>query len=536
MKQGQRVVAAGLLVLFAIGGLMVANVIANDLASRRIAAALDHAIALLPPSVTVKYDRVSYSFLARRATLTGLELTSRAGGFSGSETIDRVEITGASWDLVERLEGLKAMPTLATRDLVLPVADHLVFSGVAAQAPNLRLSLAQLEVTGMRLRPWALFQPGVPTAGTVLQQMLAPPVVPEGPGGDAAALAQGLPLLRFAAAAALALEYDTAVETGLHDEITIPATADQPAQQRSVTLGRVETAGGVHGAAVGPVHYRDIGEGFGGASQVTIASLDAGGFDFHDAAERLVGGAPLSADLVNGIRIGDLVVAGVTGRVPSAGDFTIARIVIDGIGFGNGVLESAHAGIEQLHLGDAILARTPSAAAALRSLDLRGLTISAAIGYRWDIARQAITLDRTALRIDELGSLDVDARVDAVSPTQSLQELRDAAVVTQATLRYRDASFAGRLIAAGAAQAQIDPPAMRQRLIDIVQERAANLGSGPAVASLVGALADFIRAPGSLTVTMKPPVPLPLSDLLMQHDQDPQTLLDRLGVAASAGR
>ena len=66
--------------------------------------------------------------------------------------------------------------------------------------------------------------------------------------------------------------------------------------------------------------------------------------------------------------------------------------------------------------------------------------------------------------------------------------------------------------------------------------RALSLGSGPAFAEIVNAVTSFIQAPHSLSVVIKPPVALPISDLLMQQDQDPQKILDRLGVTVTANQ
>ena len=525
------VIAAGLVVLLAVVALQVAD----RIASRRIAAVLDHGIALLPPGIGAKYAGVSYSFLTRAVIVTGVSFTASSNGASGTETIDRIEVAGGSWELGNEMARLAATPTNLTRDTVLPVADVITLTGIRSQAPNLKLSLASVSVVGARLRPWALFQPGIPRPAEIIHQVTSPPHL-DGANDEAAALAQAIPLMRFGAAMILALDYDSAAETGLDEVFTIPGTADYVTQQRHISLARASLTGGLHGGRLGSVHDEGFLESFGGNNELSIASLDFAGGDLRAPAEQLVAGAALTRGLLDGLKIGDITVTGVTARLPVAGALTITRIGIDSLGFGHGVLESAHAGVEQLHLTDTVLARTPAAAAAMQSLDLHALTISAAVGYRWDVGHEAVTLDRTELRIDELGDLGFDGRVEGVSPSLDMQSLRDNAVVREGRVRYRDASLARRLIAASAVQAQTDIASMRERLVAAIQQRAATLGSGPAVANLVSALTDFIESPTSLTLTMKPPVPLPLSDLLMQRDQDPQTLLDRLGVTFVANQ
>ncbi len=532
MKVRTGAIAAATIVVLAVVALQVAD----RIASRRIASALDHGITLLPSQIGVKYAGVSYSFRTGVATITGLILTSNADGVVGTETIDRVDVSGASWDVGEAFARIQADPTTLTRDTVLPIADRVSLTGIHSQAPSFKLTFGNVTVTGIRLHPWALFQPGIPSMAAIIHQITGPPPNLEGPNGSTVAMAQAIPLLRFGAAMVLAFEYDSAVETGLEEDVTVAATADEPAQQRHFSLARTNLPDGLHNGVLGPASDEEFRESSGGNTVFSSAHLECAGFDFRAPAERIVAGAPITRDLADGLKIGDIALSGIAAQVPGFGLVTVTRIGLDGLGFGHGVLESAHAAIEQLHVTDAMLARTPAAAAAMQSLNLHALTISAALGFHWDVAQQSVTLDRTELRIDELGDLGFDGRVEGLSPALDMQSLRDHAVVREARIRYRDASLAGRLIAASAAQAQTDVASMRQNLIDAMQQRALSLGSGPAVANLVSAVTDFIQAPNSLSLTIKPPVPLPLSDLLMQHDQDPQTLLDRLGVTAVANQ
>lgn len=532
MKVRLVAIAAAIIVVLAV----VALPVADRIASRRLATALDHGILLLPSGIGAKYAGVSYSFRTGVATITGLTLTSNADGVVGTETIDRVEATGIAWDLGDEMARIQEAPATLTRDTVIPIAARVSLTGIHTVAPNLKLSLANVTVTGIRLHPWALFQPGIPSIAAIIHQVTSPPPDLEGPNASAAAMAQAIPLLRFGAAAVLAFEYDSATETGLEEDYTVAATADEPAQPRHFSLTRAHLGAGLHDGVFGAVTDENLRESSGGDTVFSVIHLDSAGFDFRAPAERIVAGAPITRDLVNGLKIGDITFSGVTARLPGLGPVTISRMGLDGIGFGHGAMESAHVAVEQLHVTDTMMTHAPAAVATLQSLDLHALTISAAIGFHWNVDQQSVALDRTELRIDELGDLGFEGRVDGFSPALDMQSLRDHAVVREARVRYRDASLVGRLIAAGAARSQTDVASMRQQLIDMLQERALSLGSGAEVAGLVSALTDFIRAPTSLTVAIKPTVPLPLSDLLMQHDQDPQTLLDRLGVTAVANQ
>ena len=532
MKVKTVAVAVGLVAVLAAGGLMLGNRIAGQ----RVAALADRGIALLPPGIEAKYQDISYSLLTGVATVTGLTLTSQYNGASGVETIDRIEIAGVPWSLGDQVAQIQTAPRTLTRDSVFRVADRVTISGIRSSAPKLKLILQKLAIAGIRVHPYALVQPAVPSVSEIIRQVTSPPPNLDGPNGGAVAVGQATKLLRFAAAAALALEYDNATETGLEEDVTIPATADEPEEQEHFSLARVDLPQGLHNAVIGPAYDQDLREAGSDHVQLGFAHFDLGGFDVRAPAERLVAGGSFSGALLDGLKVGDLAISGITAEIPAAGHVTISRIGIDGIDFGHEVLQAAHIAVDHMHLPEAALARTPASAAAMRELDVHALTISASGGYHWDVAHEAVTIDHTALTIDELGALDFEGQVEGVSPAIDLQRLENEIILRQARLHYRDASLAGRLIAASAARAQVDVPAMRQHLIDTVEMRALSLGSGPAFAEIVNAVTSFIQAPHSLSVAIKPPVALPISDLLMQQDQDPRKILDRLGVTVTANQ
>ncbi len=525
-------IAVGLVVIVTGGALMLGD----RIASQRVAALADRGIALLPPGIEAKYQGVSCSLLTDVATVTGLNLTSRYNGVTGTETIDRIEIAGVPWSLADQIALISTAPQILTRDTVFRLADRVTFTGIRAKTPKLDLRLQRLTIAGIRLHPYALVQPAVPTVLQIIKQVTLPPPNLDGANGEAVAIAQATTLLRFSAAVALALEYDNAAETGLEEDLTIPATPDESEEQQHFSLARADLPHGLHNGVIGPAYDEDFREAGSDHVQFGFKHLDLGGFDVHAPAERLVGGAAFSSALVEGLKVGNLSISGITAEIPTAGHVTISRIGVDGIDFGHGVLQAAHMGVEQLHLTEAAFTQTPATAAAMQNLGLHALTISASAGYRWDVEHQAVTFDRTALRIDELGELDFDGQVEGVSPAIDLQRLENEIVLREARVRYRDASLARRLIAASAAKAQVDVAAMRQHLIDTVELRALAFGSGPALTNVVSAVTSFIQAPNSLNVVIKPPVPLPISDLLMQQDEDPQKMLDRLGVTVLANQ
>ncbi|MFX6949599.1 hypothetical protein ABTH81_21195, partial [Acinetobacter baumannii] len=87
------------------------------------------------------------------------------------------------------------------------------------EAPNLKLFLENATISGIRLRPWSLFQPGIPSLAQIVHQITTPPPNLDGPNADAVATSQAIPLLRFGAALLLGFEYDSAAETGLDEEL-----------------------------------------------------------------------------------------------------------------------------------------------------------------------------------------------------------------------------------------------------------------------------------------------------------------------------
>ena len=515
---------------------------ANTYISHQIKAAIDQNIAELPAGVSAKYASVDYSLIGNKTSVTGLTLVFPYLGSTTTMTIARIDVVNGSATLGDSLARLAADRGLATKDMVLPVADKIEMSGLTAVSAKLNASVATAEADGIRLHPWSLFQPGVPSLAEELRVMSLPPVMFLPNDRDAVTLLTQFGgvagQLRLAAAVALAIDYDHASQESLKETVHIDATERVPATDVSISYGTIVAPDGFHQGLLGAADATNIEESLTGKFDVKFAQMHLGSFDFRDAAQQLVAGAPLSPALANNLKIGAITVSGITVQTPIAGTIPIGDIGFDSFAFVNGLPDSGHFAVHRLQLTNEQLGSVFQGAGTVRTLDqlgLHGLTYSAEIGFRWDLNRQSLVLDRTSVKIDELGSLALDARLDGIKPFAAVSDVTNTATLDRATIHYTDASFVNRSFDTIAKMRQLDPETLRTSIIAVIQARGAALGDDPAVVSLVAALTSFIQSPKYLTITAAPKTPVMLTDLPKLKDLAPPEIVGTLGLTAVAG-
>jgi hypothetical protein len=98
-------------------------------------------------------------------------------------------------------------------------------------------------------------------------------------------------------------------------------------------------------------------------------------------------------------------------------------------------------------------------------------------------------------------------------------------------LRYDDASLVDRLIRARAALTGRDVRAVREEMLRLVAAQRQALADKPALLASLDAIADFLRKPGSLTMTLTPPEPVALGTLITLSRTNPAAALDALGLS-----
>jgi hypothetical protein len=98
-------------------------------------------------------------------------------------------------------------------------------------------------------------------------------------------------------------------------------------------------------------------------------------------------------------------------------------------------------------------------------------------------------------------------------------------------LRYDDASLIERLIKMRAAETGRDFEAVRDELLRSFAAQRQALAERPALSANFDAVADFLRKPGSLTLTLAPPEPVSLGTLMTLSRTNPAAALDALGLS-----
>lgn len=180
----------------------------------------------------------------------------------------------------------------------------------------------------------------------------------------------------------------------------------------------------------------------------------------------------------------------------------------------------------------------PAMARQMTELGYRELGLNLRLEAEVDLDSQRLVLQRLALNSPQMGELELGLelsgfRVDPAKlsrmPLWSLLLAQRSVALVSARLTYRDASLAGRLLALQARRRGLTPETFTKVLVAQLQAAAGELG--PGMQPLAGALVSFLRRPGELQISLRPPKPLGLLGVTMMK---PRTVLQRLGIAAQA--
>jgi len=523
--------------ILAIGALIVLGVAGyfgvNALIVRQVVAGINQSIAKLPAGVAVKYAAISYSLIDDKVRVTGLSVVTSARYGNFALAVDRLDILHGATGFADDWARLSADPAAVTPDKVMPIADEIDFSGVRIATARTVAALESGQIKGVRLHPWSLLRPEVP--GWVAETRALPlSVAMLGSKPKPAQMLTLLsPFLRLCAAGILAVDYDQLTERQLSETAHVDAGPAAGAMDIAFSVDQATQPAGFHQGLVGPNLQTGIEESAHGRFDVKIAQLNIGTSDVRDAAMKLVAGAPLSPDLLDNLKISGLTATGIAAQTALGGTVSIGDIGFDSFGFDQGLPDAAHMAIDELRLTDADLAINARAAGAMRMLGLHSLTVSMGIGYRWNLDQKSLVLDRTLFKIDELGSVTLDANLGGVALSRDVSSFSNATVLDQVTLRYRDASLANRLLSATAALRGIDPETLRLSLIAMIQSRGAILGDSPAATAIPTALAGFVQSPGALTMSATPSTPVKLADLAGLQALSPADIVRLLGLTVT---
>jgi hypothetical protein len=461
-------------------------------------AGLDQTLRTLPPGTTATYQDAHYAPVSREATVTGVTVHGLIPGdppVPFDITIDSLQTTGPNLDFAAAWAKAAANPAAAVPDAALPVADSVTLKGVTFHSVPVNVTEASAVVSKPRLYPWALLHEGMPNWKD-LQASMAPRTGPP-------ALADLQPLLRAEAAAMLGIAYDN-YEGG-------PAKVTETLPGIDVAWSVKKTAGGGFDRGVmkgGTIEGITVNGNQIGTFSVDRVTLSAA--DMREPMTRIVNGETLSPILLNGINIGRIEYVGITVQLPGQPVTQIGGFSIGPMVFTQGLPVSGALGWTDVHVARSQLP-DGEAKDAFGKLNLDAITMSFAVSYEWDVAKQSASVHDTVLKVNELGTLTFSADLTNVTPNVATM---NQAKLAHAKLRLDDASLVDRLLRAGAAQSGMDPAAFRQQIATMVQLQSVVLGGdSPIIAAAGQSASSFIASPHSLTIVLAPPAPVAIMSL-----------------------
>jgi len=257
------------------------------------------------------------------------------------------------------------------------------------------------------------------------------------------------------------------------------------------------------------------------------------GLDIRSALERVLAGATLTLDLLDGVKLGRIEYGDIRFQPPTGSAFTVGTFSLDRLAFAHGLPISADLAYGGLRLSRAQLAASPAAFDALNKLGIDGMTLSLRVAYQWEPDQNRLAIRDTNFKIDELGALSLSADLTGFAAGATWVS---TAKIAHAALRYDDASLVDRALRSSAAQQNVALDTLRQQLVGALTQQGATPGASPAFTNAAKSIADFIAAPHSLTVDLTPPTPITLAVLQVGTGIAPPQLVRMLGLTVTTAQ
>ncbi len=494
----------------------------HDYAGEQFRAGLDQWIKTLPPGYSLTYKTADYDVAADKATIGGIAVKG-TGTPPLDLAIDQVEVGKPSIDFGAAWAQAAANPAAVAQDKTLPVAGTIALKGVSMRFATGSGTVGAVRIDGLRLYPWALLHTGVPTwaeAQGILAKQSQPPQ-----------LADLLPLLRFEASIMLGIGYDGYTLDGMQVAAKLPATPQMP--ETEVTYSVRKFTGGAYDRGMrGDAQAEGTTIQAAPLGTITLDHVSMADVKFQQPLAQILAGDPITPQMLDGLAIGKIEYAGMTAHTPDGKDIPVGSFSLSRIGFSQGVPVSAEFSYAGLKLSKALIPND-RAKEAFNKLGLDTLTLSVGGSYKWSLDQKQISLRNLALKIDELGKVDISADLSDVSPGDDLETHGSLA---HAVLRYDDASLAERALKAAALETNTDPAAIRQQVATMLDIRAASLGDNPAIAAAVAAVKVFLAEPHSLTIELAPTAPVAFTALKAAGALPPADVAALIGLKVSANK
>ncbi len=486
-------------------------------------AGLDQWIKTLPPEYSMAYKTAEYNVATDTATLGSLTVKG-TGKQPFDLAIDQVEVSKPSKDFSATWAQAAANPAALAPDKALPVAGGIVVKGVTFHFGPASATMASAKLDRLKVYPWALLHSGVPTFADMQATLAAKRT-------DPPQFADMLPLIRFEASILLGIGYDTYAAENLQVMATMPATPQMPATDVTYTIKKFGGSGFDRGTR-GDVQTEGATIKAAPMVTVTVERASMAGFDVQKPLTQLLSGETPALEMLDGLKIGDIKYDGMRVQTPDGKEVPVGTLAISKIGFSHGVPISGTLSYAGLKISKSILP-DPRAQDALDKLGLDTLTLSLGFTYQWDLDQKRMTVRDVAVKIDELGALNLTAELADMTPGEGWQTRGSFA---HALLRYDDASLTDRAFKAFALQTNADPAALRKQIAAIIDMRAASLGNTPAITAVADAVKAFLGQPHSLTVELAPPAPVAFSALQGAAAMPPDAIATLVGLKVTANK
>jgi hypothetical protein len=527
-RNGILAAAMGALAIVA-GGIYPCVAAAQGISSEKLRALVDELIKELPPGVSASYASIE------DGAIKGVAVHWTSADSALDYTVDEIDLVNPNLDFAKAWSDALADAGHLTKDTAIPFYDGATLRGVtmhlvakqAGDAVDMTGSIGSMTSQGLRLYPWALSQPGVPSFAELGALLANPPSSPS--------LDDAMPSIRFAAAGCLAAAYDGGSAEDMKYTIKIPTMPGSDAPQEIIYEIKKVAAAGVDRCVFAGFSGDGISFDMGSGGAAKIGHVGYGLMDLRQAASKVLVAPTPTPDMLDGTRIDKIEYADAEVQPPSQPPVKIGNISISGIAFSGAVPVSGAFSLQGVQISKDALS-DPEAEEALDQLGLDRVTISLGAAYAWDLAQKRIQLHDVVVKVDELGALNLSVDVAEITPDMAGAM---GAQLAHAKLIYSDASFADRAIKAAAAMQQQDPAAFRQQLTAMIPLMSAQFTSdSPPLAAAAQAVIDFLGAPGSLTIELSPPKALPIMQLsaLAGGGVPPGQIATMLGLAVTANK
>lgn len=475
---------------------------------------LDQFIQHLPPGYKVAYKTATYSPLTGKAEVGGIEIhvALTSGLFDGS--IAQLELVRPNLKLADGWNDAVANPTAWRLDQPLPVGDQILLRGMHLQSAFQTIDVDTERLDGARIYPAALLHPGLPGLGTVLGGFQA---------GQKPSDEMVFDMLRLEAAFALGIGCDSWENIGFRAMGKTLPNAALPDQSFAYEIAQL-TAKGLDRGIWQSLTGEDISFSSTSGGTAKFGRLTFSGMDVRQVATRLLDATDLTPVLFDGLAIkrveyADLTVQSNVGPSMSLETFTLADFVVAQGEPVSGALQLKGLRLDQNQMTD------PSQVAFFTQLGIDHVTVGLGLAFDRDVATGRATVHDSYLKFDELGSVDLSA--DLVGLPIGANPL--GAKLAKATLHYRDASLADRLLRLMAHGG--DPEQARGELILIARQQGEAFGP-----DLTAAMVAFLQKPGSLTAELAPTEPLPLAALAVLQSWPRDQIAKLLGLTLQANQ